>query len=96
MNYVGYNSIEIDGEGDEIHPFGAVGSKLYTNCGHGVFIRPLVSSKTLDHSIDYGASVNNHNAYSIGFAPETSAWNDARASGASSCATSVSESVTSS
>ena len=67
MNYVGYNSIEIDGEGDEIHPFGAVGSKLYTNCGHGVFVKPLSSGKTLKHSISYGASVNNNNAYSIGF-----------------------------
>lgn len=67
MNYVGYNSIEIDGDGNTIHPFGAAGSKLYTNCGHGVFIRPMTSGKTLDHSIAYGASVNNNNAYSIGF-----------------------------
>lgn len=67
QNWVGYNSIEIDGEGDSIHPFGAAGSKLYTNCGHGVFIRPLISGKTLDHSISYGGSVNNNNAYSIGF-----------------------------
>ncbi len=67
QNWVGYNSIEIDGAGDTIHPFGKAGGKLYTNCGHGVFIRPLVSGKTLDHSITYGASVNNNNAYSIGF-----------------------------
>ena len=67
QNWVGYNSVEIDGAGDTIHPFGKAGGKLYTNCGHGVFIRPLVSGKTLDHSITYGASVNNDNAYSIGF-----------------------------
>jgi len=67
QNWVGYNSVEIDGAGDTIHPFGKAGGKLYTNCGHGVFIRPLVSGKTLDHSITYGASVNNNNAYSIGF-----------------------------
>lgn len=67
QNWVGYNSVEIDGAGDTIHPFGKAGGKLYTNCGHGVFIRPLSSGKTLDHSIAYGASVNNNNAYSIGF-----------------------------
>lgn len=67
QNYVGYNSVEIDGEDDTIHPFGKAGKKLYTNCGHGVFIRPLRPGMTLDHSIAYGASVNNNNAYSIGF-----------------------------
>ena len=67
QNWVGYNAVEIDGAGDTIHPFGKAGGKLYTNCGHGVFIRPLSSGKTLDHAISYGASVNNNNAYSIGF-----------------------------
>jgi len=66
-NGCGYNSVEIDGEGTTIHPFGASGEKLYSNNGHGVFIRPMRSGLTLANGLSYGNSVNNNNAYTFGF-----------------------------
>lgn len=64
-NGVGYNSVEIDGEGTEIHPFG-VGA-VYANSGHGLFIKPLSAGKTLVNGFSYGNSVNNNNAYTFAF-----------------------------
>ena len=66
-NGCGYNSIEIDGEGNTIHPFGAADGKLYSNTGHGVFIRPMRPGLTLANGLLYGNSVNNNNAYTFGF-----------------------------
>lgn len=66
-NGCGYNSIEIDGEGDVIHPFGEAGGKLYSNCGHGVFIRPMRPGLTMANGLSYGNSVNNNNGYTFGF-----------------------------
>ena len=66
-NGCGYNSIEIDGEGGTIHPFGEAGGKLYSNNGHGVFIRPMRPGLTLANGLLYGNSVNNNNAYTFGF-----------------------------
>lgn len=66
-NGCGYNSVEIDGEGTTIHPFGESGGKLYSNNGHGVFIRPMRSGLTLANGLSYGNSVNNNNAYTFGF-----------------------------
>ena len=66
-NGCGYNSVEIDGEGGTIHPFGEAGGKLFTNTGHGVFIRPMRPGLTLANGLSYGNSVNNNNAYSFGF-----------------------------
>ena len=66
-NGCGYNSIEIDGEGNTIHPFGEVGGKLFANNGHGVFIRPMRPGLTLANGLSYGNSVNNNNAYTFGF-----------------------------
>ncbi|MBR1920680.1 MAG: autotransporter-associated beta strand repeat-containing protein, partial [Kiritimatiellae bacterium] len=63
----GYNSVEFDGEGETIHPFGAAGGRIYTNSGAGVFLRAASPGKTLAHGLRYGASVNNDNAYAIGF-----------------------------
>ena len=64
-NGVGYNSVEIDGEGSEIHPFGA--DDVYSNNGHGIFIKALSPGKTLVNGFNYGNSVNNNNAYTFGF-----------------------------
>jgi hypothetical protein len=66
-NGCGYNSVEIDGDGDTIHPFGVAGSSLYSNTGHGVFIKPMRSGLTLANGFSYGNSVNNNNAYTFGF-----------------------------
>lgn len=66
-NGCGYNSVEIDGDGDTIHPFGVAGSSLYSNTGHGVFIKPMRSGLTLANGFSYGDSVNNNNAYTFGF-----------------------------
>ncbi len=66
-NGCGYNSVEIDGDGDTIHPFGEATSSLYSNTGHGVFIKALTSGKTLANGFSYGNSVNNNNAYTFGF-----------------------------
>ena len=66
-NGCGYNSVEIDGDGDTIHPFGEATSSLYSNAGHGVFIKALSSGKTLANGLSYGNSVNNNNAYTFGF-----------------------------
>ena len=66
-NGCGYNSIEIDGEGNTIHPFGEVGGKLFANNGHGVFLRPMRPGLTLANGLSYGNSVNNNNAYTFGF-----------------------------
>lgn len=61
----GYNSIEIDGDENVIHPFG--NGNLYSNAGHGYFIKVLSSGKTLANGLHYGNSVNNNNAYTFGF-----------------------------
>ena len=66
-NGCGYNSIEIDGEGSTIHPFGEAEGKLFSNSGHGVFIRPMRPGLTLANGLSYGNSVNNNNAYTFGF-----------------------------
>lgn len=66
-NGCGYNSVEIDGDGDTIHPFGEATSILYSNTGHGVFIKALSPGKTLVNGFSYGNSVNNNNAYTFGF-----------------------------
>lgn len=66
-NGCGYNSVEIDGDGDTIHPFGEATSSLYSNTGHGVFIKALSPGKTLVNGFSYGNSVNNNNAYTFGF-----------------------------
>ncbi|MBQ6247820.1 MAG: autotransporter-associated beta strand repeat-containing protein, partial [Kiritimatiellae bacterium] len=66
-NGCGYNSVEIDGADDTVHPFGAAGEKLYTNTGHGVFLRPMRPGLTLANGLLYGNSVNNNNAYTFGF-----------------------------
>lgn len=66
-NGCGYNSVEFDGAGDTVHPFGASGEKLYTNTGHGVFLRPMRPGLTLANGFSYGNSVNNNNAYTFGF-----------------------------
>lgn len=65
-NGVGYNSIEFDGEGQEIHPFGV--GNVYANDGHGVFFKPLSAGKTLTNGFSYGNSVNNGGySYTFGF-----------------------------
>ncbi|MGN0876752.1 MAG: autotransporter-associated beta strand repeat-containing protein [Kiritimatiellia bacterium] len=64
-NGVGYNSVEIDGKGSEIHPFGT--GNVNSNNGHGLFIKPLSAGKTLVNGFSYGNSVNNNNAYTFAF-----------------------------
>lgn len=63
----GYNTIEFDGEGSTIHPFGVVGEHVFSNDGGGVFFKVLSPGKTLANGFSYGNSVNNNNAYTFGF-----------------------------
>lgn len=63
----GYNTIEFDGEGSTIHPFGVVGEHVFSNDGGGVFFKVLSPGKTLANGFSYGNSVNNDNAYTFGF-----------------------------
>ena len=64
---VGYNAVVFDGSGSEIHPFGAIGEKVFSNDGGGVFFKALSPNKTLLNGFSYGNSVNNNNAYTFGF-----------------------------